>query len=97
MMFDVTRAAERKDVGRVAHAVWCGLTRDNVVHVLAGKAAVCAVGMLFDPSLAKGTPRTKPKVGRLHDFKPMSELGLAIKDGKQSTPHLLRPNRTREP
>ena len=83
MMFDVTRAAERENVGGIAHAVWCSLTRHNVVHVLACEATMCTVGMLFDPSLAKGTPMTEPKVSRLDHLKPMSELGLAIKDGKQ--------------
>ena len=83
MMFDVTRAAERENVGRVAHAVWCGLTRDNVVHVLACEAAVCTVGMLFDPSLTERTPMTKPQVRRLDHLKPMSETSLAVKDGKQ--------------
>ena len=85
-MFDVTSTAEREHVGWVTHAVWCSLTRDNVVHVFAGKATVRTVRMLFDPSLAKGTPMTESQVSRLHDFKPMSELGLAVKDGKQSTP-----------
>ena len=85
-MFDVTSTAEREHVGWVTHAVWCSLTRHNVVHVLAGKATVRTVGMLLDPSLAKGTPMPKPQMRRLHDFKPMSELGLAVKDGKQSTP-----------
>ena len=83
MMFDVTRAAERENVGGVTHTVWCSLTRHNVVHVLAGKAAVCTVGMLFDPSLAKGTPMTKPQMRWLDHLEPMSELGLAVKDGKQ--------------
>ena len=82
-MFDVTRAAKRENVGRIAHTVWCSLTRHNVVHVLAGKATVCTVGMLFNPSLAKGTPVTEPQVSRLDYLEPMSELGLAIKDGKQ--------------
>ena len=86
MMFDVARTAERKDVGWVTHAVWCSLTRHNVVHVLAGKATVCTVRMLFHPSLAKRTPMAKAKVSRLDDFKPMSETSLAVKDGKQSTP-----------
>ena len=86
-MFDVTSTAKRENVGRVAHAVWCSLTRDNVVHVLACKTTVRTVGMLFDPSPAERTPMTKPQVRRLHDFEPMSELGLAVKDGKQSTPH----------
>ena len=86
MMFDVARAAKREDVGGIAHAVWCSLTRDNVVHVFAGKATVCTVRMLFDPSLAKGTPMTKPQVRRLDHLKPMSETSLAVKDGKQSTP-----------
>ena len=83
MMFDVTRAAERENVGWIAHAVWCSLTRHNVVHVLAGKATVCTVGMLFDPSLTERTPMTKPQMRRLHDFEPMCKLGLAVKDGKQ--------------
>lgn len=83
MMFDVARSAKRENVGRIAHAVWCSLTRDNVVHVLAGKATVCTVGMLFDPSRAKGTPVTEAKVCWLDYLEPMSELGLAIKDGKQ--------------
>ena len=82
-MFDVTRAAERENVGWVTHAVWCSLTRDNVVHVLAGKATVCTVWMLLYPSLAKGTPVTEPQVSRLDYLEPMSELGLAVKDGKQ--------------
>jgi hypothetical protein len=83
MMFDVTRAAKREDVGGIAHAVWCGLTRDDVVHVFAGKAAVCTVRMLFNPSLPERTPMTKPQVRRLDHLKPMSETSLAIKDGKQ--------------
>lgn len=97
MMFDVARSAEREHVGWVTHTVWCSLTRDNVVHVLAGKATVCTVGMLLYPSLAERTPMPKPQMRGLHDFKPMSELGLAIKYGKQSEPHLLRPNRSHEP
>ena len=83
MMFDVARSAERENVGGIAHTVWCSLTRHNVVHVLAGKAAMCTVGMLLHPSLAKGTPMTEPKVCWLDHLKPMSEIGLAIKDGKQ--------------
>jgi hypothetical protein len=83
MMFDVTRSAERENVGGIAHAVWCSLTRDNVVHVLAGKAAMCTVGMLLYPSLAKGTPVTEPQVCWLHDFEAMREASLAVKDGKQ--------------
>ena len=83
MMFHVARAAKRENVGRIAHAVWCSLTRHNVVHVLAGKAAVCTVGMLFDPSLTERTPMTKPQMRWLDYLEPMSELGLAIKDGKQ--------------
>jgi hypothetical protein len=83
MMFDVTRSAERENVGGIAHAVWCSLTRDNVVHVLAGKAAMCTVGMLLNPSLPERTPMTKPQVRRLDHLKPMSETSLAIKDGKQ--------------
>ena len=58
MMFDVTRAAKRENVGGIAHAVWCSLTRHNVVHVLAGKATMCTVGMLLYPSLAERTPVT---------------------------------------
>ena len=86
-MFDVTRAAERENVGWVTHTVWCSLTRRNVVHVFAGKAAVCTVGMLLHPSLAKRTPVTEAKVCWLDHLKPMCKLGLAIKDGKQSAPH----------
>ena len=83
MMFDVARAAERENVRWVTHALRCSLTRHNVVDVLAGKATVCTVWMLLDPSLAKGTPVTEPQVSRLDYLEPMSELGLAIKDGKQ--------------
>ena len=83
MMFDVTRSAKRENVGWVTHAVWCSLTRHNVVHVLACETTVCTVGMLFDPSLAKGTPMPKPQMRGLHDFEPMCKLGFAIKDGKQ--------------
>ena len=83
MMFDVARAAERENVRWVTHALRCSLTRHNVVHVLAGKATVCTVGMLLDPSLAKGTPVTEAKVCWLDHLKPMCKLGLAIKDGKQ--------------
>ena len=83
MMLDVARAAEREDVGWIAYTGWRCIARHNVVHVLAGKATVCTVRMLFHPSLAERTPMAETKVSRLDHFEPMRELGLAVKDGKQ--------------
>jgi hypothetical protein len=83
MMFDMARTAKRENVGWIAYTVWCRITRHNVVHVLAGKAAVSTVGMLLDPSFPERAPMTETQVRRLNHLEPMHELWLAIKDGKQ--------------